>query len=78
MSLTLAQARDIVQGARAEADRSKLKPITVVVLDAGGFVDAAERDDGSANGRFAIAFGKAHGALAFGMGSRALMARAEQ
>ena len=78
MSLTLAQARDIVQGARAEANRSKLKPITVVVLDAGGYVVAAEREDGSANGRFAIAFGKAHGALAFGMGSRALMARAEQ
>jgi uncharacterized protein GlcG (DUF336 family) len=28
--------------------------------------------------RFDIAFGKAHGALALGMGSRALMVRAEQ
>ena len=28
--------------------------------------------------RFQIAFGKAHGALALGIGSRALMARAEQ
>jgi uncharacterized protein GlcG (DUF336 family) len=41
-------------------------------------VVAAEREDGSSNKRFEIAFGKAHGALAFGMGSRALMARAEQ
>jgi uncharacterized protein GlcG (DUF336 family) len=41
-------------------------------------VRAVEREDGSANKRFEIAFGKAHGALSLGMGSRALMARAEQ
>jgi uncharacterized protein GlcG (DUF336 family) len=39
---------------------------------------AAEREDGSSNKRFEIASGKAQGALALGMGSRALMARAEQ
>jgi uncharacterized protein GlcG (DUF336 family) len=32
----------------------------------------------ASNARFQIAFGKANGALALGMGSRALMARAEQ
>jgi uncharacterized protein GlcG (DUF336 family) len=37
-----------------------------------------EREDGSSNNRFEIAFGKAYGALALGMGSRSLMARAEQ
>jgi uncharacterized protein GlcG (DUF336 family) len=52
--------------------------MTVVVLDAGGHLVAAEREDGSSNSRFEIAFGKAHGALALGMGSRSLMARAEQ
>jgi uncharacterized protein GlcG (DUF336 family) len=52
--------------------------MTVVVLDAGGHVIAVEREDGSSNNRFEIAFGKAHGALALGMGSRALMARAEK
>jgi uncharacterized protein GlcG (DUF336 family) len=49
-----------------------------VVLDAGGQVRAFEREDGASNARFEIAFGKAHGALALGMGSRALMERAEQ
>ncbi|PRB32812.1 GlcG protein [Arthrobacter sp. MYb51] len=39
---------------------------------------AAERQDGSSNKRFEVAYGKASGALALGMGSRALMARAEQ
>ena len=54
-----------------------LKPLTVVVLDAGGYVVAVEREDGSSNMRFEIARGKAFGALALGVGSRALMARAE-
>jgi uncharacterized protein GlcG (DUF336 family) len=41
-------------------------------------VRAFEREDGASNVRFEIAFGKANGALALGIGSRALMARAEQ
>jgi uncharacterized protein GlcG (DUF336 family) len=55
-----------------------MKPLTVVVLDAGGHVVAAEREDGSSNLRFEIAFGKANAALAMGLGTRALMKRAEQ
>jgi uncharacterized protein GlcG (DUF336 family) len=39
---------------------------------------SAERQDGASNNRFEIARGKAYGALALGMGSRALMQRAEQ
>jgi uncharacterized protein GlcG (DUF336 family) len=78
MSLTLERAREIIAASRAEAGRAGFQPMTVVVLDAGGHVLAVEREDGSSNSRFEIAFGKAHGALALGMGSRALMARAEQ
>lgn len=48
------------------------------MLDAGGQVRAFEREDGSSNARFEIAFGKANGALALGIGSRALMARAKE
>jgi uncharacterized protein GlcG (DUF336 family) len=55
-----------------------LKPLTIVVLDAGGHVVAAEQEDGSSHERFEITFGTADGALALGTGSRALMARAEQ
>lgn len=78
IGVTLEQARAIVAGARSEAAARGFKPLTVVVLDAGGHVTAVEREDGSSNGRFAIAKGKADGALALGMGSRAIMARAEQ
>ena len=34
--------------------------------------------DGSSMSRFEIGYGKAHGALALGMGSRSIMGRAEQ
>lgn len=78
MTIDLSTARTIIEGARAAARQNGLKPLTIVVLDSGGHVVAAEREDASANKRFEIAYGKAHGALALGMGSRALMARAEQ
>lgn len=78
MSINLETARAIVAGARDAGRQSGLKPLTVVVLDAGGHVTAAEREDGASNKRFEIALGKAHGALSLGMGSRGLMERAEQ
>lgn len=78
MSIGLETAKSITAGVRAAAKEYGLKPLTVVVLDAGGHVVSVEREDGSSNNRFEIAFGKAYGALALGMGSRSLMARAEQ
>ena len=78
MSISLETAKAITAGARAAGRERGLKPLTVVVLDAGGHVRSVEREDGASNNRFEIAFGKAYGALALGMGSRSLMARAEQ
>ena len=78
MTLSLDTARALIAETRAAGRSRDLKPLTVVVLDAGGHVLAVEREDGSSNKRFEVAHGKAHGALALGLGSRALMARAEQ
>jgi uncharacterized protein GlcG (DUF336 family) len=78
MTLDLDTARAIIAGAREHAGGAGFKPMTVVVLDAGGHVVAVEREDSSANKRFEIGYGKAHGALSLGMGSRSLMGRAEQ
>ncbi len=75
--MNLEQARAIIAGAQRHAADAGLKPLTVVVLDPGGHVVAAERQDGSSMSRFEIGFGKAHGALALGMGSRSIMGRAE-
>ena len=77
-TIDLYTARAIVAGARKHAAHAGLKPLTVVVLDAGGHVVAVEREDGSSTKRFEIGFGKAHGALSLGMGSRSIMGRAEQ
>jgi uncharacterized protein GlcG (DUF336 family) len=76
--INLATARTIIATALQFGDDKGFKPLTVVVLDAGGNVIAAERSDGSPNKRFEIAHGKAFGAISIGVGSRALMARAEQ
>lgn len=78
MSIGLVTAKIITDGVRAAGKEYGLHPLTVVVLDAGGHVITVEREDGSSNNRFEIAYGKAYGALALGVGSRSLMARAEQ
>lgn len=76
--LTLGAARQIVQAALEKGTALGLKPLTVAVLDASGTLKAFERQDGASLLRPKIAFGKAYGAIAMGMGSRALQARAEQ
>ena len=77
MTLTLDQARTVISATRAKGREMGLKPLSVVVLDSGGHVLAFEREDGAAPGRFAIAHGKAYGAVMLGMAGRAQMARAE-
>ena len=76
MTIGLETANRIIVAA-LDHGAAGFKPLTVVVLDAGGYVVAVARQDGSSNMRFEIARGKAFGALALGMGSRALMDRAE-
>lgn len=77
MGLGLEQARTIIAATRAKGREMGLKPLSVVVLDAGGHVLAFEREDKAAPGRFPIAHGKAYGAVMLGMAGRAQMARAE-
>ncbi len=77
MTLTLEEARSIIAATRAKGREMGLKPLSVVILDAGGHVLAFEREDGAAPGRFGIAQGKAYGAVMLGMAGRAQMARAE-
>lgn len=75
--LSLAKALRIINSALAKAKELGLKPLGVVVLDAGGHVKAFQRQDGASMMRFEIASGKAYGAIAVGAGSRWLNAQAE-
>lgn len=75
--VSLEQARLMIAETLKKGREMGFKPLSVVVLDAGGHVQAFEREDGAAPGRFAIAHGKAYGAVMLGMAGRAQMARAE-
>jgi uncharacterized protein GlcG (DUF336 family) len=74
--LTLEQAQTIIATALKHGTDQKLQPLAVVVLDARGVLKAFAAQDGTSLRRAEIAQGKAHGALAFGLGSRALAKRA--
>ncbi|UDM07979.1 heme-binding protein [Halomonas sp. NyZ770] len=63
------QARRIVDGAIQQARGAELTPLTIVVVDAGGHVVCAEREDGCAPLRFPVAQGKAYAAIGMGISS---------
>lgn len=71
VQLPLSSARGIIHHALADARERGLKPMTVVVLDAGGHPVALEREDGAGIARFDVARGKAWAALGVGSASGA-------
>jgi uncharacterized protein GlcG (DUF336 family) len=74
--IDLAHATTIVDQALEHGRSLGLPPLTVAVLDAAGCLVAFKRQDGSSLLRPDIAQAKAFGALALGIGSRAIAARA--
>jgi len=78
VGISLNDARTIIIATAKKGQEMGMKPLSTVVLDAGGHVIAFERQDGAAPGRFAIAQGKAYGTVMLGMPGSAQMARAEQ
>lgn len=78
VQLTREQGRKIIDGAMAQAHDSKLPPLTIVVLDGGGNLVAAEREDGCAPLRFPVAQGKAYASLGIGVASSVLGERNAQ
>ncbi len=69
-------ARRILDGVRAAARHRNFQPVAVVVLDERGAIRAALSEDGTSTKRVEIATGKAHGAIAMGIGSRDISKRA--
>jgi uncharacterized protein GlcG (DUF336 family) len=70
--LTLSQALRAIEVTLEHARAKALAPLAVVVLDAGGHVKAAAREDGSGHSGVEIAIAKGRGALSFGISSRAV------
>ena len=78
MTITLAQSRTLIDAALAKGRALDLKPLSVVALDPRAAMVAMMSEDGVSQMRARIAHGKANAAIALGMGTRALMNRAEQ
>ncbi len=76
--ITTDQALKAVTETLAAGHEKGLKPLSAIVLDAGGHPLAFLRTDGAAPGRYAIAHGKAYGAVMLGMTGTQQMKRAEQ
>lgn len=76
-TLTLAQARQLIDGALAVARQHGFKPMGVVVVDAAAQVVASVREDGASALRLDIALGKAAAAVGMGVSSRVLTQRAK-
>lgn len=76
MTLTLAQARTIIDTALAQPRCDNAPALAVVVLDAGAHPVACARQDGASLFRFDIAKAKATGALGMGADTRVIAGRA--
>ena len=75
--LTLKQANTIIEYALAKSHELKILPLGVAVIDDGGNVISAQRDDGASMFRIDVGRGKAWCAVAIGMSSRAVGEKAK-
>ena len=78
MTMTLELARRIIDAALAKSAALNLKPLAVAVLDTRGCLIAFAAQDGTSLLRSEVGRAKAYGALALGMGSRAIFKRAQE
>lgn len=71
-SMTLTRAEEIASAALSHGRAQDFLPLTVVVLDSGGQLVTAKREDGCGIVRFDVAFAKAWGALGMGMPAKTI------
>ena len=77
-AITLDEAVKIINATFAEAKRRNAYPLTAVLLDSGGRMKAAMKQDGASLLRFEVAYGKAYAALALGRSSRMALQKAKE
>ncbi|WP_457093778.1 GlcG/HbpS family heme-binding protein [Microvirga sp. P5_D2] len=73
--MNLETAQTLVAQTLSAARQRGFKPLAVVALDARGAIRALAAEDGTSTKRAEIALGKAHGAIAMGLGTRELAKR---
>jgi len=77
-AITLDEAVTIINETFAEAKRRNAYPLTAVLLDAGGRMKCAMKQDGASLLRFEVSYGKAYAALAMGRQSRLVLQKAKE
>ncbi|WP_313289038.1 GlcG/HbpS family heme-binding protein [Stutzerimonas nitrititolerans] len=77
VAISRSQARRMLDATFAEARARDMEPLTAFVMDGGGNLVAAEREDGCAPLRLPVARGKAFAALGNGVSSRTVGERNE-
>jgi uncharacterized protein GlcG (DUF336 family) len=77
-ALTLDQTNTIIAATFAAAKKHKCRPMSAIVLDAGGRVKAFQKEDGASMLRFEVCYGKAYGSLALGRPSKLVLEKARQ
>jgi uncharacterized protein GlcG (DUF336 family) len=76
--LSLNEANTIIAKTFAAAKKHKCRPMSAIVLDAGGRVKAFQKEDGASMLRFEVCYGKAYASLALGRPSKLVLQKAQE
>src|ERR1700722_14513305 len=77
-ALSLDEANTIIAATFAAAKKHKCRPMTAIVLDAGGRVKAFQKQDNASMLRFEVCYGKAYASLALGRPSKLVLEKARE
>jgi uncharacterized protein GlcG (DUF336 family) len=77
-ALSLEQANTIIAATFAVAKTERCRPMSAIVLDAGGRVKAFQKQDGASMLRFEVCYGKAYASLALGRPSKLVLQKANE
>src|ERR1700685_1969138 len=76
--LSLEQANTIIAATFEKAKKERCRPMTAIILDAGGRVKAFQKQDNASMLRFEVCYGKAYASLALGRPSKLVLHKANE
>jgi uncharacterized protein GlcG (DUF336 family) len=76
--LSLEQANTIIAATFEKAKRERCRPMSAIILDAGGRVKAFQKQDHASMLRFEVCYGKAYASLALGRPSKLVLHKANE
>lgn len=77
-ALSLDEANTIIAATFAAAKKHQCRPMSAIVLDAGGRVKAFQKQDNASMLRFEVCYGKAYASLALGRPSKLVLQKAHE